>query len=71
MPRTPAATTPREKAIRLMSRQGGASLAEMTRATGWQPHSARAFISGLRKQGLAITRTRDGKASLYSIARQP
>lgn len=65
-----AATTNREKAIRLMRRDGGASIAEITRATGWQAHSARAFISGLRKEGLTITRTRDGKTSLYSIAGQ-
>lgn len=63
-----AAATTREKAIRLMRREGGASIAEITRVTGWQPHSARAVISGLRKEGLTITRTRDGKTSLYSIA---
>jgi DNA-binding transcriptional regulator PaaX len=60
----------RDAAIRLMRRPTGASLAEITRATGWQPHSARAVISGLRKAGLAITRTRDGKTSYYRIGEQ-
>ena len=70
MAQSKTAATTREKAIRLMRRQGGASIAEITHATGWQPHSARAVISGLRKEGLTITRTRDGNTSLYSIAGQ-
>ncbi|WP_353216385.1 DUF3489 domain-containing protein [Sandarakinorhabdus sp.] len=36
---------------------GGASLAELVEATGWQPHSIRAAMTGLRKQGLTIEKT--------------
>lgn len=32
---------------------------EITAASGWQGHSARAWQSGLRKQGLTIERTRE------------
>lgn len=34
----------------------GASLGEICAATGWQKHSARAALTGLRKTGLAIAR---------------
>lgn len=61
----------RERAIALMRRKAGASIADITAATGWQPHSARAVISGLRKAGYTITRTREGGASRYRIAGSP
>lgn len=41
---------------KLLARAKGATLAELTDATGWQPHSARAFLTGLRKKGDAIVR---------------
>jgi Protein of unknown function (DUF3489) len=46
----------------LLRRPEGASIAEIQQATGWQPHSARAEITGLKKKSLAVTRTlrRDG-----------
>lgn len=40
----------------LLTREEGASLHELTAATGWQPHSCRAFLTGLRKKGWAIER---------------
>jgi hypothetical protein len=40
----------------LITREGGASTAEMTHATGWQQHSVRGAMAGsLKKRGLAIT----------------
>ncbi len=39
---------------RLLSRKSGATLAELSCATSWQPHSVRAYISGLRKKGSNI-----------------
>ena len=38
-----------------LTRPGGASLAELTSATGWQPHSVRGALAGtLKKKGHAI-----------------
>ena len=37
------------KIIRMLQRPAGASLAELTRATKWQPHSVRGFLSGAVK----------------------
>ena len=52
----------------LLRREGGATLAELVAATGWQPHTTRAALTGLRKKGHAIERgTRDG-ATAYSMA---
>ena len=39
----------------LIAREGGASIAEMCEATGWQQHSVRGALAGaLKKRGLAI-----------------
>lgn len=40
----------------LLSRDDGASIAEMVKATGWQQHSVRGAMAGaLKKRGLVIT----------------
>ncbi|WP_411339453.1 DUF3489 domain-containing protein [Sphingopyxis sp. J-6] len=41
---------------KMLSRAKGATLAEITADTNWQPHSARAFLTGLRKKGMNIVR---------------
>lgn len=43
-------------AKKLLARARGATIAEMQTATGWQPHSARAFLSGLRKAGRTLVK---------------
>lgn len=51
-------TTPTKAATvqKLLSRPKGATLSEIMQATGWQPHSARAFMTGLRKKGDDLVR---------------
>ncbi len=39
---------------KLLGRGKGATLDEITSATSWQPHSARAFLTGLRKKGMVL-----------------
>ena len=34
----------------------GATLAEIEKATSWKPHSCRAFLSVVRKQGIALAK---------------
>lgn len=41
---------------KLLSRPKGATLVEIIEATGWLPHSARAFMTGIRKKGLELVR---------------
>ena len=59
--------TKREAALALICRADGATLAELIAATGWLPHSARAVISTLRKDGHAITRVKREGATCYAI----
>ena len=42
------------KILRLLQRPGGASLAELTKATGWQAHSVRGFLSGAVKAKMRL-----------------
>ena len=49
---------------RILSRAKGATVLEMSKATGWQPHSCRAFLTGLRKKFTLVKEQRgDGKVS--------
>ena len=43
----------------LLGRADGASIDELTTATGWQPHSIRATLTGLRKAGQEVVRSKD------------
>lgn len=50
------ATTKLDQLTALLERPDGASIAEMTTATGWQPHSVRGALAGaLKRRGLVIT----------------
>ncbi len=71
-------TPPREtkSAIlrRLLSRKAGADLVTLQSATGWQPHSVRAALSGLRKAGYTVERTdpaKPGGSAVYRITSGP
>lgn len=60
---------------RLLSRKNGATAAEIGEATSWQPHSVRAYVTGLRKKGstIAFEPRRDGTKAyrLTSLAAVP
>lgn len=54
---------------KLLARSRGATVADLTDATGWQPHSVRALLSGLRKKGIVLIRdARKSGESCYRIA---
>lgn len=50
---------------KLLSRSRGASLGDITSVTGWQAHSIRAFLTGLRRKGVSLDREqrKDGATS--------
>jgi Protein of unknown function (DUF3489) len=58
------------KVLDLVKRPGGATLKELMKATGWQPHSVRGFLSGTvgKKLGLTVASTKgeDGERT-YSV----
>lgn len=55
--------------IALLERETGARLNEMTKATGWQPHTTRAALTGLRKKGHTIERGTIDGATRYRLTR--
>lgn len=58
----------------MLTRPQGASLEVICKATGWQKHSARAVLSGLRKAGYTIEREAQeekGAGSVYRITAEP
>lgn len=55
--------------IKMLRRAKGATLAELQEATSWQPHSVRAFLSGLRKKGSTISKEqRKSGETAYRLA---
>ena len=66
----PPASSKRAKLIGLLERPEGASVAEIGQRLGWLPHTVRAAISGLRKAGREVTRSKDlDDRSVYRLAR--
>ena len=58
--------------IALLERPAGATIAQMCAKTGWQPHSVRAALTGLRKLGLKIFRdANDAGTTVYRIDSKP
>jgi hypothetical protein len=57
------------RVINLLQRSDGATIPNLTEATGWLPHTTRAALTGLRKRGYAVTRERIGAGdSVYRIS---
>lgn len=54
--------------LTLLRRKGGATLGDLTAATGWLPHTTRAALTGLRKKGHTIVREKHDDISIYRIA---
>ena len=74
-PSAKKATAPREgskkaEVLELMRRPKGATLAEIVKATGWQAHTVRGFVSGtlIKKQGLKVESFRsDDQQRTYRV----
>ena len=61
-------TTKSATVIGLMSRDEGATLAELVEATGWLPHTTRAALTGLRKKGHDLVKGKRGDVTCYNVA---
>lgn len=54
--------------IALLEAEDGAAVADLCAATGWQAHTCRAFLTGLRKKGRVLERShRADSASVYKL----
>lgn len=63
----PPSPSKRSLVIGMLERDDGATLAELCAATGWQAHSMRAVLTGLRKRGFVIEKSLRGGATCYQI----
>lgn len=67
----PAKITKIATVQKMLTRAQGVTMAQLQTATGWQPHSARAALTGLRKKGHAIVRTKNTKGvTVYRIQKE-
>jgi hypothetical protein len=70
----PARAAPRDGSklalvIEHLQRADGATINDLTQATGWLPHTTRAALTGLRQRGYAVIRERIGAGdSVYRIS---
>ncbi len=68
----PRAGSKQAQLIEMLSASTGVTLDALVEATGWLPHTTRAALTGLRKRGFSIERTREeGSASVYRIVAAP
>jgi hypothetical protein len=67
--RNRSAPSKQDAVLALLQRPKGATLSEITEATGWQPHSVRGFLSGVlkKKLKLKIESRKDGSDRTYHI----
>jgi len=55
----PARPSKKASIVALLQRPDGAAIGELIKATGWQQHSVRAALTGLRKEGKELVRDKD------------
>jgi biotin operon repressor len=68
----PQGATKREVLLKMLAIEDGVSLEMMCKATGWQRHTVRGFISGaLRKKGYVIQSVRHATCVLYRLKSSP
>lgn len=73
--RTPVAVTTAPKSkkdqlVDLLRTKGGANVKQISEALGWQPHTVRAALTGLRKANVPVEKmpAREGELSHYRIS---
>ncbi len=61
--------TKRSLLVEMLTKKTGTNIDAIVKATGWQPHTGRAMISGLRKAGHKIetSLSKDGKTVYRTV----
>jgi Protein of unknown function (DUF3489) len=66
---SPARPSKKGSILGLLQRPQGAAIKELTEATGWQSHSVRAALTGFRKEGRELVRSKDEAGTTrYSLS---
>jgi len=55
--------------LEMLTRKEGATLDQLEEATGWLAHTTRAALTGLRKKGHGIIRSKDDAGSCYRVVK--
>jgi len=66
-----AVVTKQERVLAMLTGSKGASIDEIIKVTGWQPHSVRGFLAGTVKKKLGLTLTSskpEGAVRRYRVA---
>ncbi len=65
--------TKKEELIQMLTRKAGADVAMISDKLGWQTHTTRAALSGLRKAGYEVVGEKpdEGKPKRYRISATP
>lgn len=63
--------TKKQKFVDVLRRQGGITIADASTMFGWLPHTTRAMLTGLRKQGLTIDKAKVDGVTVYAIVDEP
>jgi hypothetical protein len=68
-PRNPGGATKQDRVLSLLRTKCGTTIAAMSKATGWQPHSVRGFLASVvkKKLGLTITSAKTKSGRIYRI----
>jgi hypothetical protein len=78
--RKPREGTKQEAVLTLLRREEGATIAQVMETTGWQQHTVRGFLAGLKKKGFAVevldrvkqvSSGKQGAKGSYSVYRSP
>jgi hypothetical protein len=68
-PRKAGRATKRDRVLSRLRAKSGATIAAMSKATGWQRHSVRGFLAGVvkKKLGLTLTSEKTKSGRIYRI----
>ena len=69
--KTPTLLTKHQQIVDLLSREGGATLEEMSTLANWLTHSTRAFLTGLKKRGYEVDSDKVDGVRSYRITKAP
>ncbi len=72
-PSKPKRTTKKDQLIKLLGAKSGADIKSLSERLGWQQHTTRAAMSGLRKAGYEVAgeKTAKGDISKFRILSVP
>ena len=64
----PTKPTKAATVLKMLGRPNGATIEQLQKVTAWQPHSIRAAITGLRKNGNDVRHNKNAKGvTIYSV----